>query len=63
MISIKIKAYELSVELQSTESYPDAVTDLVNRASTAFIMAVNTMKNNNIDLFNIAIPEEEDVDE
>ena len=48
-----IQAYELRVEMESTESHPDALNDLVNRASTAFIMAVSTLKNHNIDLFNI----------
>ena len=63
MISIKIQAYELTVELQSSETYPDAVSDLCNRASATFVMAVTTMKSNDIDLFNIYQPESEDIDE
>lgn len=63
MISIKIQAYELLVELQSSESYPDAVSDLVNRASTTFVLAVTTLKSNDIDLFNIYQPDREDIDE
>jgi len=54
MLSIKIRAYELEVELQTSETYPDALTDLVNRASQAFVLGVTALKNNNIDLFNIA---------
>lgn len=63
MISIKIQAYELTVELQSSETYPDAVSDLCNRASTTFVMAVTALKSNNIDLFNIYQLNNEDVDE
>lgn len=63
MISIKIQAYELTVELQSSETYPDAVSDLCNRASTTFVMAVTALKSNNIDLFNIYQLNNEDIDE
>lgn len=63
MISIKIQAYELTVELQSSETYPDAVSDLCNRASTTFVMAVTALKSNDIDLFNIYQLNNEDIDE
>ena len=53
MISIKIKAYELEVEVQSSETYPDALSDLVNRATSAFAMCVATMKSADIEIFNI----------
>jgi hypothetical protein len=56
MISIRIKAYELELELQSSETYPDALSDLVNRATTSFAMCVATMKSANIDLFNVFTP-------
>lgn len=51
MISVRIRAYGLEVEIQSAESHPDHLTDLCNRASTAFIMGVTTLKNNGIDLY------------
>lgn len=57
---MSIQAYELRIEMESSESHPDALTDLVNRASTAFIMAVNTLKNHNIELFNIMQPDDID---
>ena len=44
MISVEIKAYDLSVRIEQSEGYPDALSDAVNRAMTAFTMAVATMK-------------------
>ena len=37
MIAIRIQAYHVIVEAESTESYPDAMTDLTNRAVEAII--------------------------
>jgi len=43
MFNIRIQAYELCVEIQSSEAYPDALNDICNRAVSAFTSAVATL--------------------
>jgi len=62
MISIKITLYNLSVELQSDANHPDALHDLTNRASNAFIQATATAKAQGIDLFNFSDIDEDEVE-
>jgi len=63
MISVRIRAYELEVEVQSSESHPDALTDAANRATTAFVMAINTMKASEIELYDAdRLPDNEELE-
>jgi hypothetical protein len=59
MIGIRIQAYHVSVELESTESFPDALTDLTNRAVEAFASALATMKLTEIPIFDSEFDPEE----
>lgn len=52
MISVTIRAYDLMVIVESSESHPDHLTDLCNRATSAFMFAVTTMKTNEIPIMN-----------
>lgn len=60
MIGIRIQAYALIVELESTESHPDALTDLTNRATAAFATVVESMKLTGIPVYNPDFDDEED---
>jgi hypothetical protein len=51
MIAIRIAAYAVSVELESTDSFPDALDDLTNRAVVAFGKALELMKTIEIPIF------------
>jgi hypothetical protein len=51
MISVRIRAYELEVEVQHSESHPDALTDATNRAMSAFNNAVLTLQTSEIALY------------
>jgi hypothetical protein len=63
MISVRIRAYELEVEVQHSESHPDALTDVANRAITAFQMAVSTLQASEIALFNAdMLPDSEELE-
>jgi hypothetical protein len=62
MISVKITLYNLSVELQSDANHPDALHDLTNRASAAFIQASATAKAQGIDLYNFGDIEEDELE-
>jgi hypothetical protein len=60
MIAIRIQAYALTVEIECSESYPDALTDVANRASTAFATALELMRISEIPIYNPDLdPEEE----
>jgi hypothetical protein len=59
MIAIRIQAYHVIVEAESTESYPDAMTDLTNRAVEAFASALATMKLTEIPIFDAEFDPEE----
>jgi hypothetical protein len=48
MISVVVRAYELEVEIQSSESFPDHLDDICNRATKPFAEAIETMKVSNI---------------
>lgn len=50
-ISVRIQAFELEVEIQSTESHPDHLDDICNRAVTAFKKSVETMKLTGVSLY------------
>ena len=43
MVSVRIQAYELEVEISSTETHPDHLNDLCNRAIIAFDRALASM--------------------
>ena len=60
MIAIRIRAYAVTVELESSESYPDALSDLANRATQAFTAALATMRASEIPIYNPEYEDEED---
>lgn len=63
MISIRIRAYELEVEVQHSESHPDALTDATNRAITAFNSAVKTLQVSEIALYDAdRLPDNEELE-
>jgi hypothetical protein len=51
MIAIRIAAYAISVECESSESFPDALHDLTNRALEAFGKSLDLMKSHEIAVF------------
>jgi hypothetical protein len=51
MIAIRIAAYAMSVELESSDTFPDALHDLTNRALEAFGKSLELMKSNEIVVF------------
>jgi hypothetical protein len=59
MIAIRIQAYHVIVEAESSESHPDAMTDLTNRAVEAFASALATMKLTEIPIFDAEFDPEE----
>ena len=59
-VNIRIKAWALEVEMATTDSYPDAVDDLVNRCVVAFKESCAVMQTTNIPLFDPELP---DIDE
>ena len=50
MISVMVRVYDLEVEIQSSENFPDHLDDICNRATKLFAEAVETMKLSNIAL-------------
>jgi hypothetical protein len=50
MISVMVRVYDLEVEIQSSENFPDHLDDICNRATKLFAEAVETMKLSNISL-------------
>jgi len=50
MISVVVRAYELEVEVSSSESFPDHVDDLCNRAAKLFKESVEIMRVSEIPL-------------
>ena len=57
MIAVTIRAYGLLVQVESTESYPDAAQDVSNRAVEAFHDAVAVMKKADIPLYDPEVAE------
>lgn len=43
MMLVRIAAYELIVEIQADLAYPDALNDVVNRATESFAKAVESL--------------------
>jgi len=50
MISVVVRVYDLEVEIQSSESFPDHLDDICNRATKLFAEAIETMKESEIAL-------------
>jgi hypothetical protein len=44
MMYVRISAYDLVVEIQADLNYPDALSDIMNRANETFKQSVDTMK-------------------
>jgi hypothetical protein len=51
MISVTISAWSLEVNVQSSEDHPDALTDITNRATSAFASALASMKATDVPLY------------
>jgi hypothetical protein len=51
MISISIRVGELEVNVQSTDSHPDHLTDMNNRAISAFKSALETAHTLNASIY------------
>jgi len=50
MISVVVRVYDLEVEIQSSENFPDHLDDICNRVTKLFTEAVDTMKKSEIAL-------------
>jgi len=51
------------VEVQQTESHPDALTDATNRAITLFNSSVTTLQSNNVALYDAdRLPDPEELE-
>jgi len=50
MISVVVRVYDLEVEIQSSENFPDHLDDICNRATKLFAEAIETMKASEIAL-------------
>jgi hypothetical protein len=50
MISVMVRVYDLEVEIQSSENFPDHLDDICNRATKLFAEAIETMKASQISL-------------
>ena len=50
MISVMVRVYDLEVEIQSSENFPDHLDDICNRATKLFAEAIDTMKASQIAL-------------
>ena len=57
MVSVRIQAYELEVEISSTETHPDHLNDLCNRAIIAFDRALASMLAAGVAIVEIEEPE------
>ena len=60
MVSIRIRAWALEVEVTSSESFPDQLDDMVNRALTAFKNSARVMQETRIPLFDPELPDEDE---
>lgn len=60
MVSIRIKAWALEVEVTSSENFPDHLDDMVNRALNAFKESAKVMQETRIPLFDPELPDEDD---
>ena len=45
-----VRVYDLEVEIQSSENFPDHLDDICNRATKLFAEAIETMKTSQISL-------------
>lgn len=60
MVSIRIRAWALEVEVTSTDSFPDHLDDMVNRALMAFKNSARVMQDTKIPLFDPELPDEDE---
>ncbi len=51
--------YDLEIEIESNVTYPDAISDLTNRATTSFITALMAVKESGVELFKLLEEEDE----
>lgn len=50
MLSVSIRAFEVEVEIQSSEHFPDHLNDICNRAVQVFQKAIDSMLKSGIAL-------------
>ena len=62
ILRISISLYDLEVEIEGNATYPDAISDICNRATTSFITALMAVKESGIELFKL-IEEDNEFDD
>ena len=62
MISVRIRAWALEVEITSTDSFPDHLDDLVNRALVAFRNSTTILQETKIPMFDPELPDEDELE-
>lgn len=60
MFRITITLYDLEVAVEAQVTYPDAISDVVNRATHSFLTALMGVKESGVELFKLL---DEDADE
>lgn len=60
LFKIKISLYDLECEVEASVTYPDAITDICNRATHAFLTSLMAVKESGIEMFKLIEDEEFD---
>lgn len=63
MFRMKITLYDLEVSVEAQVSYPDAISDVVNRATHSFLTALMGVKESGIELFKLIEEDEDEFDD
>lgn len=57
---VHISLYNLIIEIEQDKAYPDQLLDMSNRALMLFISAIQTCKDNNLDIRHFDLEEEDE---
>jgi hypothetical protein len=57
---VHISLYNLIIEIEQDKAYPDQLLDMSNRALMLFMSAIQTCKENNLDIRSFDFEEQED---
>jgi len=57
---VHISLYNLIIEIEQDKAYPDQLLDMSNRALMLFISAIQTCKENNLDIRHFDLEEEDE---
>jgi hypothetical protein len=60
---VHISLFNLVVELEADNAYPDQMTDMANRTVTLFNNALTSAKENGINITDMALQDEEEDDQ